>query len=407
MLERPFRVLAIATHPVQYGVPLFRRMAQLPELDFHVAYCSLSGAEPAHDAEFGATVQWDIPLLDGYNWVQLPNRGSGDQSFLGFRNPGLWKLIREGHFDAILCYVGYLRASFWIAFFAARRSGAAFLFGTDATTLEPRDARAWKRTVKKILWPRLFRLADQVLALSPAGVDLMRSLSIPADRISLTPFAVDNDWWTAQSALVDRQAVRNSWDVSERDLAVLFCAKLQPWKRPSDLLRAFASANVSNSVLIFAGEGSLRPQLEAESAALGVRDRVRFLGFVNQSQLPAIYTSADLFVLPSDYDPCPVVVCEAMLCGRPVLLSDRIRGRFDLVRPGITGDIFPCADVAALAAALRKVLGDRSHLAVLSENARERMTTFSPHENVTAALDAIARAVRHRNPAGFSRKELP
>jgi glycosyltransferase involved in cell wall biosynthesis len=406
MVERPFHVLAVATHPVQYAVPLFRLMAQHPKLDFRVAYCSLSGAEPAHDAGFGATVQWDIPLLDGYDWVQIPNRGSGDQSFLGFRNPGLWKLIREGHFDAILCYVGYLRASFWIAFFAARLSGAAFLFGTDAATLDPPDARAWKGSVKKIFWPRLFRLADQVLALSPAGVDLMRSLSIPEDRISLTPFVVDNDWWTAQSALADRQAVRNSWGVSERDLAVLFCAKLQSWKRPSDLLRAFAGANVSNSVLIFAGEGPLRAQLEAESAALGVRDRVRFLGFVNQSQLPGIYTSADLFVLPSDYDACPVVVCEAMLCGLPVVLSDRIRGRFDLVRPGGTGDIFPCGDVVALAALLRKLLADRSHLAVMSENARARMTTFSPRENITAALDAIARAVQHRNPAGFSGKKL-
>ena len=160
--------------------------------------------------------------------------------------------------------------------------------------MEPLDNRAWKGKVKKVLWPCLFRIADQVLALSPAGVDLMRALSIPQDRISLTPFVVDNDWWAAQSALVDRQVTRESWGVSERDLAVLFCAKLQSWKRPADLLRAFASANVPNSVLIFAGEGPLRPKLEAETATLGIQDRVRFLGFFNQSQLPAIYTSADI-----------------------------------------------------------------------------------------------------------------
>jgi len=404
-LKPRFRVLAVSTHPVQYAVPLYRLMAQHPQFDFHVAFCTLHGAEPAFDAEFGATVQWDIPLLDGYDWVHVPNRGSGEQSFLGFRNPGLWKLIRGGHFDAVLCYVGYVRASFWIAYFAARSSGAAFLFGTDATTLEPLDGRAWKLPVKKILWPWLFRLADQVLALSPAGVDLMRSLAIPAERISFTPFVVDNDWWAAQSARVDRQAVRDLWGVSERDLVVLFCAKFQPRKRPLDLLRAFANANISNSVLVFAGEGPLRPQLEAESAALGVRDRVRFLGFVNQSQLPAAYTSSDLMVMPSDYDPCPLVVCEAMLCGCPVLLSDRVRGRFDLVRPGITGDIFPCADVAALAAALRKLLEDRSRLALLSKNSRECMTTFSPRENIAGTLDAVARAIQHRSPARLLRED--
>src|SRR5262249_51225936 len=157
-----------------------------------------------------------------------------------------------------------------------------------------------------------------------------------------------------------------------------------------------ARANVLNSVLIFAGEGPLRSELEAETSALGISDRVRFLGFVNQSQLPAVYTAADLFVLPSDYDACPVVVCEAMICGLPVLLSDRVRGRFDLVLPDITGDIFPCADIAALAAALRKMLGDRAQLAALGENAREKMTTFSPRENIITTIDAVAHAVEHR-----------
>jgi len=73
-----------------------------------------------------------------------------------------------------------------------------------------------------------------------------------------------------------------------------------------------------------------------------------FLALSINPSFAAVYTSADLFVIPSGYDPCPVVVCEAMLCGLPVVLSDQIRGRFDLVRPGETGDIFPCGDINAL-----------------------------------------------------------
>jgi hypothetical protein len=63
MSERRFRVLAIASHPVQYAAPIFRLMAQHPQLDFQVAYCSMRGAEAAHDPEFGRSVTWDIPLL--------------------------------------------------------------------------------------------------------------------------------------------------------------------------------------------------------------------------------------------------------------------------------------------------------------------------------------------------------
>lgn len=397
MSDRRYRVLFVGSHPVQYQSPIFRRLANQQELDIHVAYCTLKGAEAAHDPEFGAKIQWDVPLLDGYPWSQVPNRGSGKESFWGLCNPGLWKLIRKGNYDAVVCYAAYVRASFWIACLAAKISGAAFLFGTDAASLVPRDGRSWKIPAKKILWPLLFRLANQVIVPSSASVQMIRELSIPEDRISLTPFVVDNDWWTDRSHRADRHATRAAWGVSDRGLVVLFCAKLQDWKRPLDLLHAFATAAVPDSVLVFAGEGPLRPQIESEAAALGIASQVRILGFINQSQLPAAYSSADLFVLPSGYDPCPVVVCEAMLCGLPVVLSDQIRGRLDLVCPGATGDIFPCGNIDALANLLKRLLSDRPSLGKLSANAQARMQTWSPRENISATVDAIERAVGRAN----------
>jgi glycosyltransferase involved in cell wall biosynthesis len=371
-------------------------MAQHPQLDLQVAYCSLQGAEVALDPDFCAMIQWDVPLLDGYAWTEIPNRGSGNEGFWGLCNPGLWTLIRKGRFDFILCYLGYIRASFWIAYMAARLARSAFLFGTDASNLAPRDARSWKIAFKKLLWPHLFGLADQVIVPSSAGREMMRSLGIPDDRLTLTPFVVDNDWWTAQAQIANRSLVRKSWGVAPHQLVVLFCAKLQPWKRPLDLLHAFAQADVPDTHLIFAGEGPLRAQLEAEARSLGISSRVRFLGFINQSELPAVYSASDLFVLPSDYDPCPAVICEAMLCGLPVILSDEIRGRFDLVRPGVTGGIFPCGNVKALAEVLHGLLLDRTELAALAKNARARMESWSPLENIAATVEAGSRAILHR-----------
>ncbi len=144
MPEPRYRVLAIGSHPVQYMAPLLRRMAQHPQLDLSVAYCTLRGAQSAHDPEFNTTVQWDVPLLEGYAWQEIPNHGSGAESFWGLYNPGLWKLIRTGKFDAVLCYLSYFCASFWISYFACRRSGTAFIFGTDASGLLPRSGGPWK-----------------------------------------------------------------------------------------------------------------------------------------------------------------------------------------------------------------------------------------------------------------------
>jgi glycosyltransferase involved in cell wall biosynthesis len=396
MPERRYRVLAVATHPVQYMAPILRRMAAHAGFDLHVAYCSLRGAEAGHDPEFGVTVQWDVPLLEGYSWSHVPNRGTGDESFFGLRNPELSKLIREGKYDAVLCFVGYVRATFWIAWRAARSSGTAFLFGTDTNTLAPRDGRRWKSTVKKILWPRLFRLADQVIVPSSGARDLMMSLGLPAERVTLTPYSVDNNWWTQQSAAVDRSAARAAWGASASDAVILFCAKLQPWKRPGDLLRAFAEAKLSNTLLVIAGEGPLRAQLEAEAAALGIAARVRFLGFVNQSQLPTVYASADLMVLPSEYEPFAVVVNEAMCCGCPVAASDRVGAARDLVAPVRREFVFACGDVAALAALLKDAVADRVRLAALGHAAAAHMQTWSPERNIAATLEAIEIAVARK-----------
>jgi glycosyltransferase involved in cell wall biosynthesis len=390
MPDRRYRVLAIATHPAQYQAPLFRRMAMRADLDLHVAYCTLRGAEAAHDPEFGVTVKWDIPLLDGYAWTHVPNKGSGAESFFGLRNSAIWKIIREGKFDAVLCYVGYVRASFWIACLAAKLSRVAFLFGADATTLAPLDGRMWKRRIKRLFWPFLFRIADQVIVPSSGSVALMRSLGLPEERITMTPYVVDNDWWLAESARVERAAVRDSWGASPEDTIILFCAKLQPWKRPLDLLRAFAKANLPNALLAFAGEGPLRQQLEAEAALLGVTSRIRFLGFVNQTQLPGIYTAADLMVLPSSYDAFGVVVNEAMLCGCSVAVSDRVGAACDLVAHGRTGFVFPCGNVEALAEILRQASAEPARLSEMGRAARERMESWSPRENIQATLAAIS-----------------
>ena len=359
----------------------------------HVAYCSLHGVEAAFDPEFETTVQWDVPLLSGYRWSHVPNKGSSAESFQGLYNPGLWPLIKSGNYDAVVSFVGYVRATFWIAYLAAKRSGASFLFGTDATSLSPRDGRVWKRSFKKVVWPKLFGLADEVIVPSSGTLDLMRSLGLPEERITLTPYTVDNDWWLEQSSKVDRSAVRVSWDVPSGDVVILFCAKLQSWKRPLDLLQAFAKAAISNAHLVFAGEGPLKEQLQSEARALGVSPRVRWLGFVNQSTLPSIYRSADVLVLPSEYEPFGVVVNEAMCCGCAVVASDRVGAARDLVAPTDGGLVYPCGDIEALTGVLRRIATDRGLLESVRRTCLAHIRTWSPEHNIAATIMAIQKAV--------------
>lgn len=392
------RVLLLCSHPTQYGSPLWRRFSQDPRLDVVVAYCSMQGAEAQMDPDFGVKVAWDIPLLDDYLWVQIKNISpqSRIDGFFGRINPGVWNLIRRGRFDAIAIFTGYVCATFWIAVAAAKSFGIPVLYGTDAVTLRPVNGRAWKARVKKHLWPRLFRIADIVTVPSSGSAALMLSLKIPPERIKIMPYVVDNLWWIEKSRSVDRARVRASWKIPNEATVVLFCAKLQPWKRPQDLLRAFARVNIFSSYLVYAGDGAMRNQLQIESEQLGVADRVRFLGFVNQSVLPEVYSSSDVMVLPSAHEPFGVVVNESMLCGCPVVVSDQVGARADLVRDGETGFVFPAESVDELSKILSQALRNRAELRRMGEFARLRMTEWSPETNLQAFIEAIELAVRHK-----------
>jgi len=375
-------------------------MAQHPRLDIQVAYCCLQGAEAGLDKDFGVELKWDVPLLEGYPWVKVDNKSlrPGLGRFWGLFNPGLWKLVSKGGFDAVVVYTGYAYASFWITLAAAKLHQRPILFGTDAAALAPRDGRSWKPRLKRWIWPRLFGLASVVIVPSTRGVELMRSLGIPDDRLVLTPYVVDNDWWTEQAEKVNRNEVRQAWGVPEAAAVILFSAKLQPWKRPLDLLNAFAQAEVPGSHLVFAGDGSLRAELESRARTLGLDGRTHFLGFTNQSVLPSVYRAADVMVLPSDYEPFGVVVNEAMLCGCPAIVSDQVGAGRDLISEGQNGHIFPCGNVKNLAVLLREVLSDCERLRRMSEAARRRMETWSPRENINAHVQAIERSVQLDGP---------
>jgi glycosyltransferase involved in cell wall biosynthesis len=394
-----YRLLVITSHVVQYSSPVFRQLVSGSRIDLLVAYCSLQGAEAGVDPGFGVKVAWDSPLLEGYPWKHIPNRSlrPGLGRFFGLVNPGLWKLIRNGHFDAVLL-TGYFHASAWIAIAAAKWYGTPILFITDSHDLRSWKVRSpWKLVIKKKLVRRIFSLGRIILALSSGGVEYLKSLGFSGDRIVLVPYVVDNVWWTEKAAKTDRETVRAAWQIPKGAAVALFCAKLQPWKGPLDLIEAFARANVPDSYLVLAGDGPMRSRLEARAAELGIGERVRFIGFMNQSQLPAVYCASDLLVLPSYHEPFGLVVNEAMLCALPVAVSNCVGARFDLVRPGENGYVFPAGDVEALTAILRKILPDPEKRALMGAAARRRMETWSPREYVDGIVRAVTLAAKGTN----------
>jgi glycosyltransferase involved in cell wall biosynthesis len=119
-------------------------------------------------------------------------------------------------------------------------------------------------------------------------------------------------------------------------------------------------------------------------------DSVRFLGFKNQTELPAFFDLCDVFVLPSLNEPWALVVNEVMNAGRAVIVSDQVGCATDLVRNGENGFIFKAGDVSALAMALETSMRDGLRTQQMGEASRRIVEHWGFEQDVVGLRHALA-----------------
>jgi colanic acid/amylovoran biosynthesis glycosyltransferase len=178
----------------------------------------------------------------------------------------------------------------------------------------------------------------------------------------------------------DVAAIRAALDGLERHPGrLLFAGRMVEKKGVPMLLEALRGQTGSWS-LDLVGDGPLRPGLQAAAADLG--GRVRWLGTLDRSALADAMASCEIFVLPSvaaasgDQDGLPVVLLEAMAAGCAIVASG-LPGIAEVVEDGRTGLLVPPGDVAALRAAIERLLGDGDLRARLGAAAQVAADAFS------------------------------
>ena len=137
----------------------------------------------------------------------------------------------------------------------------------------------------------------------------------------------------------------------------------------------------------------MRSELEEEAKRLKISAHVRFLGFVNQSGLPSVYTSSDIFLFTSGYEPFGVVVNEAMLCKCPVIASDQVGAGIDLIVPGQTGMIYEATNIQDLSENLSKLFLDSDLLQKMSLSAFQKIQAWSPDVAADTLCQGIMKAI--------------
>jgi glycosyltransferase involved in cell wall biosynthesis len=394
------RLAVVSSHPIQYNAPAFRSLAATPDVDVHVFY-GWKGPAGAIDPEFGHKVEWDIPLLNGYDYTFVPNLAGnpGSHHFRGINNPAVVGLIRDWAPDALLVY-GWSFASH-LRVMRAFHGSVPIIFRGDSTLL---DERGGLRTLaRRRFLRRVYRHVDRALYPGIRTHDYFRAHGLREDQLAWAPHAVDNDRFAASSDAKETDALewRKRLGISERDAVVLFAAKLVPRKDPATLLRAFIDLRRSvperAAHLVFVGEGQLSGQLRAEAAG---RPDVHFLGFQNQTMMPVVYRIGDVIVLPSRLgETWGLAINEGMACGRPAIVSDKVGCGEDLVRPYRTGLVFEHGNPASLCDAMAQLLGDSERRKVMGAEAMTLIKNWSIPA-YTRVVAEVARSVSSRGQTG-------
>ena len=380
------RIGFLISHPIQYYAPIFRELAR--RCDLTVFFAHRQSAEQQAKAGYGVAFDWDVDLLSGYESRFLANvaRAPSTSRFNGCNTPEIAEAISSGRFDGFVV-PGWSLRSYWQAVRACRRARVPVMVRGDSQLAGQRGGAA--QLAKAAIFPTLLRLFDGCLYVGKRNREYLEHYGTSAERLFFSPHCVDNDAFAAASAAARHEGT------TAGARRVLFVGRLVDDKRPMDLVQAAVrlAAAGRGVELMVAGAGPLQGGL-AEAARAGGVD-IRFLGFVNQSRLPAVYAAADAIVLPSmARETWGLVVNEAMACGVPAVVSDAVGCGPDLIEPGATGAIAPLGDVAALAAGIDSVLTfdatrTRSRLA-------ELMRKYSPERAAEGVLEAAA-ALAGRN----------
>lgn len=410
MNEAGPRLAIVLSHPTQYYSPWFRWLGLRSDLTFRVFYLWQFGVTTQRDRHFEKTFAWDVDLLSSYEHEFVPNvaRDPGTHRFGGLRNPELNRRLAAWRPTAIL-FFGYNYASHLRAILVNRLRGVPLLFRGDSHFL----GRGHPPLLTRLALRTLYAQFDAFLTVGAANRDYFKTLGVPARKLVFAPHSVNHQLFdpTLPSTRTAAEILRRDLGLAPDQRVVLFAGKLIPAKQPRELLEAFLALRPPNTALVFVGDGPEKTALETLAAhaspSLATGTRIHFLPFANQTEMPARFLLADVFVLPSrgHYETWGLAVNEAMHLGVPALVSDVVGCQRDLISDGEPGWVFRANDSAALQRKLAEALtavAQPAARARLRASVLARISGYTYTQTTAGLLDALARVapISGLNPSG-------
>ena len=387
------RVVIIATHPIQYHIPWFRALEETGIYDLTILYGMLPDSLQ-QGIGFGVTFTWDIPMLEGYSWKKLDNVSKSPDlgSYSGCDTPGIFNELKSINPDLVIL-TGWQSKMLVQAGRAARKLKLPVIMRGESNALRPRP---W---VKRIFHRLYLRRFDAFLTIGKSNKQFYLNNGMDINLLFDTPYFIDNDRFLAcyKEEATQSEQQRHALGIDPNAFCFIYAGKLEEKKNVTTLLEGFTKLYQIRKDIHFLiiGDGERRPELESIIERHNLP--VSLAGFVNQSEIPLMYAAGNCFLLGSDYgETWGLVVNEAMVCGLPAIVSNRVGCGPDLIIPGKTGYIFPFGDSHRLAQLMLEMVEDPEAAANMGMAAKGRvLQQYSVENTVRGTGEAISALIKH------------
>jgi glycosyltransferase involved in cell wall biosynthesis len=381
------KLAIITTHPVQYYAPVFQLLHQRQQISIKVFYTWGESALNKYDPGFKKNIEWDIPLLNGYpyEWVKNTSKDAGSHHFEGIINPQLIEQISAWYPDAILVYGwGYHSHLKALRYF---KNKTPVFFRGDSTLLD--KGSRLKALLRTVFLKWVYKHVDHAFYVGTNNKAYFKKYGLKDVQLSFAPHAIDNKRF-AEERKNEVALLKSDLGINENECVILFAGKMEEKKAPLQLLDAFIGLNRPGIHLLFVGNGPLDEQLKRKA---NNKSSVHFIDFQNQSRMPVIYQTCDLFCLPSTgpNETWGLAVNEAMACGKAILISDKVGCGADLVNNGLNGDVFKAGNVKDIIKKLQQLTKDKSLLFKYGKQSQIIIKDW----NFTNAAIAIEKKILH------------
>ncbi len=368
------KLAIVTTHPVQYNVPWIVRLAQ-KDIHVKVFYTfEQAGNGAVYDSGFGKDIKWDIPLLDGYDYVFVPNkaRKPGLERFMGIVNPTLIKKIEDYDPDQLLVIGWNYHSHLQVMRHFHRR--IPIFFRGDSVLLH--ENGFWRKMARRLFLTWVYRHIDYVFYVGANNKSYFKRHGVRDHQLIFSPQAIDVDRFSEPERAYRDHA--EEWKarlgIPAGNLTVLFAGKMIKVKNPTFLIELANSTRNLPISFVMVGDGVLRDEVKRLAAD---NPNILFIDFQNQTIMPSVYRIGDVYIMPSFSETWGMGINEAMACGVPVMASDRVGCAVDLVLENKTGMTFSLDEMGKCVTFLQHLIENPEHLAEMGNCAGALIQFFS------------------------------